>query len=372
MRVAFTNLWHPRGLSPEGVLAGDPLRRELARALAALGHEIHVVQEHPVRTRIADGPVSWHFVPPSPLARAVRAVLAPRPDAMVKAPATHLIPTVAAIAPDLLHSFDLAFYPSLALLGRYARAHGIPLVAHYHGGAPARLAALRTVERYALARADRLLFTNRERGEDWVRSGALPDGLRIVEVPETSSTFTPGPAARLPGHPAILHAGRLDPVKDPLTVVHGFRRALATLPEAHLTLAYTDAPLLDEVRAAAQGLPVTFLGRREPEAMEALHRGADLYLQASLREVCGAAVLEAMAVGTPVVLSDIPPFRRLTDHGRVGRLFPVGNATALADALVSPQERAPVRPWFDSALSFAALARTTDALYRALRRPTRR
>jgi glycosyltransferase involved in cell wall biosynthesis len=100
-------------------------------------------------------------------------------------------------------------------------------------------------------------------------------------------------------------------------------------------------------------------------------------VQASVREVCGMVPLEALACGTTPVLSDIPPFRRLTDDGRVGRLFPVGDAAALADALVSaahdPVPPAEVRRWFDGALSFDALSDTVDAVYRSITpRPTTR
>lgn len=368
VRVALVNLWHPPGLDPAGILAADPLRRELGRLLAQRGHEVHVVQEHAETTTRCDGAVTWHFVRPSIVARVARSALAHRTDAMVKAPATHLLPALRSLSPDLIHSFDLSFYPTLALLGRFARARRIPLVAHFHGGAPARTAGLRALERYALARTDRLLFTSRERGLDWVRSGALADPSRIVEVFETSTLFEPGPAPRLPGHPAILHAGRLDAVKDPLTVLAGFRAALPRLPDAHLTMAFTDAPLLPAVAVAARGLPVTLRGRVPVAEMEALHRGADRFVQASVREVCSVAVLEAIAVGTPVILSDIPPFARLTDGGRVGRLFPVGDAAALAEALVAPApDRATVRAWFERSLSFAALAETVEAVYLAAR-----
>ena len=84
-------------------------------------------------------------------------------------------------------------------------------------------AELRWIERRALAGVDRLLFTNRGRGEDWVRTGALPDGDRIVELFETSTELAPGDreAARrrtgIRGDPVYLCVGRLDPVKDPLT-----------------------------------------------------------------------------------------------------------------------------------------------------------
>ena len=335
------------------------------------------MQEHAEAATLLDGEVRWTFTPPDRLARLGRALLAGRDDAAVKAPAWHVLAPVEAQRPDVIHSFDMVFYPTLAGLARVAARRGAALVTTFHGGAPARTQPLRWIERAALRGVHRLMFTTRERGLAWVQSGALPDDARIAEVFESSSVFSPGDraAARrdrpLRGAPALLHVGRLDPVKDPITTLSGFRRLLARLPEAHLSLAWTGGALEAPCRAAAADLPVTWLGAVPRARMEGLLRAADLLVQSSVREVCGYAVLEALAVGTPPVLSEIPPFRRLTDGGRVGALFPVGDPDGLARAVerawaevrqgaLSPEI---VRAWFDAALSFDVLAARTEAVY---------
>lgn len=376
MRVALVNTWHT-ATEPGAQISADPLRRELAHALAARGYHVEVIQELPEAATVLDGPVRWTFVPPSVATRLARRALTAlgRNDAMVKVPSPHLAAAATASGADIVHSFDLAAYPLLAALGRDTRRRGAALVAHYHGGAPARTGALRQLERAAFANVDRFLFTTRLHAAPWLSTNALVDESRVVEVFETSSTLRPGDqaAARaltgLRGLPALLHLGRLDTVKDPLTTVAGFRAALAQRPTAHLTFAWTDAPLLDAIQAAAIGLPVTFLGRVAPDRVEALLRAADGLVQSSTREVCGRAVLEAFACGTPCVLSDIPSFRRITDGGRVGALFPVGRADALASALVGldfAAARAPTRARFDAALSFDRLADSIDRVYQTL------
>jgi len=380
MRVVFTSL-HSEGADPDAWIARDLPRRELARALAARGHEVTVLVELAVAAERRDGPVRWIFLPPDPLARAGRALLRDRPDAMVKAPSLHLLAPLARLRPDVIHCFDLVFYPTLAPLGALARRLGAALVATFHGGAPARTRPLRLVERHALAGVQRLLFTTRAQGLPWVASGALPDDRKIAEVFEWSSTFHPAdPAAAraasgLRGDPAILHLGRLDPVKDPLTTLRGFARLLQPHPGARLTMAWTEAPQLDEVRRLARELPVTLLGRVPEDQVETLLQGADLLVQASRREVCGRAVVEALACGVVPVLSDIPPFRRLLDGGRVGRLFAPGDPEALAaaagDALAARAAGALtpalVRSWFDAAISPPALAATLEAIYESCR-----
>lgn len=47
----------------------------------------------------------------------------------------------------------------------------------------------------------------------------------------------------------------------------------------------------------------------------------------------GLTSLEAMMSGTPVIVSDIPPFRELTDDGRVARLVGLDDVTGRAAAV---------------------------------------
>jgi len=95
--------------------------------------------------------------------------------------------------------------------------------------------------------------------------------------------------------------------------------------------------------------------------VQSLMRAADLFVTGSRGESCGYAVLEALACGLLPVVTDIPSFRVLTDGGRVGHLWPCGDAARLGEALVdaaaSPLSPAQVRAHFDAALSFAALGR---------------
>ncbi len=376
MRVALVNCWHA-ATEPGAQIEADTLRRELAHGLAALGHEVHVVQELPTAATVDDGPVRWHFIPPDWFTRAARVALgaAGRDDALVKAPAPHLARATAALRADIVHSFDLVNYGLLAELGRDTRRRGAALVAHFHGGAPARLEPLRRVERAAFANVTRFCFTTHNHAAPWEQSGALADTRRVVEVYETSTLFRTGDRAearartQLQGSPALLHLGRLDAVKDPLTTLAALRSVLPQLPGAHLTFAWTDGPLEAELRRAAAGLPVTFLGRASRERTELLLRAADLFVQASTREVCGQAALEAFGTGTPSVLSDIPSFRKMTANGTVGRLFPAGDSPAMAAAIATSNytdARDRVRARFDAALSFEALARAVSGVYAEL------
>ncbi len=389
MHICFVTLWHPPALTePDALAEWDATRRGLGAALVRRGHRVTVVQEFHRAAQVERDGVVWELVPPSAATTISRRLLtAVGPvNAVVRAPAPAILAPVAQARPDIIHAFDLAFYPTMALLGQLARRLRVPLVAHFHGGAPARNRAYRWVERYALDRVDRLLFTTRSHGEAWVRSGALDAEERIAEVFETSTFLAPVPVraskwTEITKKLVYLCVGRLDPVKDPLTTIEGFARIVRARPHARLIWVWTDAPLVAEVRARIAQLGIAdrveLRGPVPRAQMAALYASADYLLQSSVREVCGVAVIEALAMGVTPIVTDIPSFRRLTDDGRHGRLFPRGDAVALAAQALSLEPESPdpearfaraeaTRSWFAAALSFDALAAEVDAVYREL------
>jgi glycosyltransferase involved in cell wall biosynthesis len=73
---------------------------------------------------------------------------------------------------------------------------------------------------------------------------------------------------------------------------------------------------------------VRFLGHRS-DAQQLLP-ACDLFWLASDFEGLSNSIMEAMAIGLPVVASDIPPNRELILHGETGYLVPVGDRVAFA------------------------------------------
>jgi phosphatidylinositol alpha-mannosyltransferase len=79
---------------------------------------------------------------------------------------------------------------------------------------------------------------------------------------------------------------------------------------------------------------VELLGQVSDADKASLLRSVDIYCAPNTgQESFGIILLEAMAAGTPIVASDLEPFRRVLDGGRAGQLFPAGDGAALATAL---------------------------------------
>jgi glycosyltransferase involved in cell wall biosynthesis len=165
----------------------------------------------------------------------------------------------------------------------------------------------------------------------------VPRGIALAGLP--------GPGRRadfgLPAEgPLVVNVARLVPEKAQHLLVDAFAAARAEVPGAHLAIAGAPGSNESAVRAAVArhrlAGAVTLLGFR-PD-VRALVAAADVFAFSSLSEGSPGVVLEALALGAPVVAFAIPPVGELTDGGRLARLVPTGSVPDLAGALVTALE----------------------------------
>jgi L-malate glycosyltransferase len=173
-------------------------------------------------------------------------------------------------------------------------------------------------------------------------------GLEIRTVPNGIEPLDRRalPAAEPALDPRRLHAisvGRLTRVKGLDVAI----TALSLLPAEHrwqLDLV-GDGELSDELEALAARLGVagrvTFHGFRRD--VEALMADADVLLMPSLHEGLPYTLLEAMSLGLPVVASNVGGLAEVLRDGETGLLVQVGDARALAAALVLLAEATELR-----------------------------
>ncbi|MBC9822897.1 MSMEG_0565 family glycosyltransferase [Terrabacter sp. MAHUQ-38] len=93
----------------------------------------------------------------------------------------------------------------------------------------------------------------------------------------------------------------------------------------------------------ALGSDVVLLGTVPESEMAAWYRAADALAFPSVKEGFGLAVLEAMSADLPVVTSDLPVFREYLHAGRDALMAPVGDVSALCDALHTVATNAQLR-----------------------------
>ena len=287
------------------------------------------------------------------------------------------------LRPDAVHVDGLVF-PAVVGLVRIRAPRHTAIVVQDHGGVRLpwqglRRAPTRLLYRLGLGAADGFMFTAHAQAEPWRAAGVIRARHAVYEVLESSTDMASWPAAGegvLPGDPAILWVARLDENKDPLTVLEGFALAAEALPRASLTLVYGEDVLLPAVEAWIAARPalrprISLRGRVDRKALPALYRTADAFVIGSHREVACFSLIEALSFGVTPIVTDIPPFRAITDGGRVGALFSAGDPRGLARGLQvtsqgDPRERrAAVRAHFERELSWDAVGSRALAAYRA-------
>ena len=288
---------------------------------------------------------------------------------------------VLTMAPDIVHVNGLGFAARTWWLRR-SLPPPVAIVVQNHAdtGPMGRAPLARAIGVATRGAVDAFLFAADEHVGRWRRAGFVGPRQRTYQVMEASTALTPIPRAAaaadtgMRGRPAILWVGRLNANKDPLTVLEAFERALATLPEATLTMLYGSSELGDAVgariaRSEALRDRVRLVGAVAHDRIGAYFSAADLFVVGSHHEGSGYAAIEALACGATPVVTDIPSFRVLTRGGAIGVLWPVGDAGACARAFATAgqlhldAERGRVREHFARYVSWAAVGRRAMEIY---------
>ncbi|HSL81674.1 MAG TPA: glycosyltransferase family 4 protein [Thermoanaerobaculia bacterium] len=278
------------------------------------------------------------------------------PGAGVLAKARHLRKTLRRSPPDLVHTMLF----EADLVGRLAAAGtGVPVLSSLVNTSyepvrfrdpnisRLRLRAVQIVD----AVTGRLLTTHFHALTSAVKDSAvrrlrLPPE-RITVVPrgrDTRRLGAPSPERRErarralglePEDEVVVNVGRQDYQKG-----HRYLQEAAALlaperPRLRVVVAGKEGRMTPELgRLLADRRlegTVRFLGNRSdvPEVLAA----GDVFAFPSLYEGIGGAVIEAMALGLPVVCSDLPPLREVVDDGESALLVPPEDPPALAAAL---------------------------------------
>ncbi len=248
---------------------------------------------------------------------------------------------------DLIHVTTPGPVGISALLA--ARLLGIPLVGSYHTQVPEYARILSGSERlervlwefvrYFYSQCERVLAPSRLQIEDLAARGFARERLGLLRTGVDTDLFHPARRSeafreRVGARGAILllYVGRVSKEKD----LHLLAAARERLDAEGLTtriVVVGDGPYRTELEATL-GDAAYFTGILKGEELAAAFASADLFVFPSTTDTFGCVVLEAMASGLPVIVTDAGGARESVREGETGLVARAGDARDLAEKVL--------------------------------------
>jgi glycosyltransferase involved in cell wall biosynthesis len=381
------------------VQVGYTLRTHgIAEAQAAGGYDVHVATRlgFPVDIGVLGGPdwltrnsVTYHRLQP---AGGLPSSAGPRLDQGI--PALHRL--VTKVRPDVLHAHSKHDNAQVTLA--VGRRVGLPVVYEARGFLEETWRTLggdvdsdrykmsRDAETWCMQQADLVVALSETMRSEITGRGVDPDHVFVVPN-AVSETFLRSDTDRVASRRllGISETAFVAGVVSTLNDYEGVDTLIAALrlvgrPDAHL-LVVGDGPSAAELRKSSVDITgqVTFTGR-VPHADVAAHYAAiDVFCVPRRRTPVTELVpplkpLEALAMGIPILVSDLPPLTELLADSHAGWAVAAEDPEAWANQIdwlhghldERREKGGQGRSWVSHKRTWAVLARTYERLYRHL------
>jgi N-acetyl-alpha-D-glucosaminyl L-malate synthase BshA len=317
---------------------------ELAKSLAARGHDVHVLStDPPFRFGSYQPGLTFHRVhtPAYPLFREPQYVLAL---------ASRIVHVAREVGLDIIHAHYAVPHATAAYLAKQILSRSeegrVPCVITTLHGTDITLVGsdhsyAETVA-FSIDESDGVTAVSESLREDTYRTLAVRNGITVIpnfldcdvyhRVPEAAlrARYCPAGCEKL-----VIHVSNFRPVKRVPAVVEVFARIIKTV-KARLLLV-GDGPDLAQALDTAKSLGIAkhveALG--EQDQIIPLLSVSDVFLMPSAQESFGLAALEAMACEVPVVASRVGGLHEVIDHGVTGFLHEPADLDGMAESAVA-------------------------------------
>jgi glycosyltransferase involved in cell wall biosynthesis len=208
---------------------------------------------------------------------------------------------------------------------------------------------------------------------EFAREKYIAGGLPAEKITVKPNFIHPTPPAGNGGGGYAIYVGRLSEEKGIVTMLNAWKAAQAAIPLKIVG----EGPLAALVTATTQECrSIEYLGAKSlPEVLDLMRNAEFLVFPSEWYETMGRTIMEAFAVGTPVVATNIGPPATMVVHGVTGFHFAPGIVAELRervewcshnlDQLRAMRPKA--RQVFENSYTGAANARMLLAIYERAR-----
>ena len=205
----------------------------------------------------------------------------------------------------------------------------------------------RRLDLLLMRRFDHLIAVSHATKDEMLSAGIPAERISVIHNAIDTDEWAPDQAATdlrvelglQDAYPIIGYVGRVMPEKDLDTWLRAAALVAQQFPTAHFVLvgegkdASTQKGLLQLAAILGIANRVHFPGYRED--LLSVYATFDIFFMSSRREGLPNSILEAMAMGKPVVTTDVAGAKELVQDNHTGYVLPQGDAHGLAQAIIS-------------------------------------
>jgi glycosyltransferase involved in cell wall biosynthesis len=248
---------------------------------------------------------------------------------------------------NLIHSHDYKSDLFAYLIRRRLWRQQISLVSTAHAWVMLGLrgAIYRWLDLWLMRRFDHLIAVSQATKDEMTTARVSGARISVIHNAIDTNVWSPGPSGNellaefglKQSFPVVGYVGRIMPEKDLVTWLRAAALVAEKYPNARFILVGDgrDGTTLDELKNLAGSLgiadKVIFPGYRLN--LLPFYASFDIFVLTSLREGLPNCILEAMAMGIPVVTVDVAGVKELVSDGLTGYVLPQGDAHGVAQAI---------------------------------------
>lgn len=248
------------------------------------------------------------------------------------------------INPDILHAHFVTDY---GLLGALSGFH--PLVVTAWGSdilrAPFRKTKNRYIVQYVLKKADLITCNSNKVKQAMIALNNKAENSHIIQWGVDFNKFNPTTNAKvvktrlnINNTPVVISMRSFELLYNIDTIIKAIPFVVKEISGVRFILKNAYGTMEPELRNLAKELDVIesviFVGRIDYTEISAYLNATDVFISVPSSDSTSISLLEAMACGLPVIVSDLPANREWVKDGWNGYIVPVRDEGALADAIV--------------------------------------
>jgi L-malate glycosyltransferase len=243
----------------------------------------------------------------------------------------------------LIDTYSTSAFWFAFLISQLCRLFGLPFIPILHGGnLPERLKKNPYLSKLIFMKAYKNVAPSKYLQSEFEKSGYtnvfhIPNTIEIKNYTFLERTFDT---------PKLLWVRAFSEIYNPKMAVDVYRSVKEKYPEAELCMVGPDKDgslISTRTYAESLNLGVTFTGRLSKQEWISLSENFNIFINTTHFDNTPVSVIEAMALGLPVVSTNVGGIPFLLEHGKTGLLVPDGNVLAMKQAIESLIQNPDVR-----------------------------